>query len=84
MKKLLFVTLSLLVSVSLAAQTCEDKEEVEILAVLPSCGAGCDSVSTICSAAGIPQPDCSLCIGELIGDGRAFECSTGMYCRPEH
>ena len=84
MKKLLFVTLSLLVSMSLAAQTCDEKDAVEILGVLPSCGAGCDSVSTVCSAAGIPQPGCSACIAVLVGDGRAVECATGMYCRPEH
>ena len=84
MKSLLIVALGLLVSVSLAAQTCEQKELDEVFGVLPSCGAGCDSVSTICSAAGVPQPDCSLCISDLVMNGRAEECETGMYCWLEH
>ena len=84
MKKLLIVTLGLLLSVGLAAQTCEEKDAEAVFSVLPSCGAGCDSVSTICTAAGIPQPECSLCIAVLLGDGRAEVCGTDMYCWQEH
>ena len=84
MKKLLIVVLLLMVSVSLAAQTCEEKASEAVFSVLPSCGAGCDSVSTICAASGVPEPDCSLCIAELVVEGKALECATGMYCWPEH
>ncbi len=83
MKSLLIVVLGLLVSTSLAAQTCEEKEAEAVFSVLPSCGAGCDSVSTICTAAGVPQPDCSLCISDLVANGRAEPCATG-YCWLEH
>lgn len=84
MKSLLIVVLGLLVSVSLAAQTCEEKDSEAVFSVLPSCGAGCSSVSTICSASGIPEPDCSLCIAGLVTEGKAVECASGMYCWPEH
>ncbi len=83
MKRLLIVVLALLASVSLAAQTCEDKDADAVFSVLPSCGAGCDSVSTICAAAGIPQPECSVCISDLVTNGRAEPCATG-YCWQEH
>src|SRR6185295_2438169 len=76
--------LGLLISGSLAAQTCEEKEEQAVFSVLPSCGAGCTSLSSICTASGIPEPDCSLCIADLLADGRALECATGMYCWQEH
>ena len=84
MRKLLIVALGLLVSGSLAAQTCEEKESEAVFSVLPACGAGCSSVSAICTASGIPQPDCSLCISGLLADGRALECASGMYCWQEH
>jgi hypothetical protein len=84
MKTLFIVALGLLVSTSLAAQTCEEKESEAVFSVLPSCGAGCDSVSTICTASGVPEPDCSLCIADLVTEGKAELCGTGMYCWPEH
>jgi hypothetical protein len=84
MKNLLIAALGLLVSLSLAAQTCEEKESEAVFSVLPSCGAGCASVSAICSASGVPEPDCSLCITGLVTDGRALECASGMYCWQEH
>lgn len=86
MRRLLIAAaLGLLVSVSLTAQTtCAEKDAQAVFSVLPSCGAGCDSVSTICSASGVPQPECSQCISDLLGDGRATLCGTNMYCWQEH
>lgn len=84
MRTLLIVALSFLVGGSLAAQTCEEKEEQAVFSVLPSCGAGCASLSSICSASGIPEPDCSLCIAALLADGRATACGSNMYCWQEH
>lgn len=84
MKTLLIVALGLLISGSLAAQTCEEKESEAVFSVLPSCGAGCASLSSICTASGIPEPDCSLCIADLVVEGKAFECASGSYCWPEH
>ncbi len=84
MKRLLIVALGLLISGSLAAQTCEEKDEQAVFSVLPSCGAGCASLSSICTASGIPEPACSLCIADLLADGRALECASGMYCWQEH
>jgi hypothetical protein len=84
MRRALIVALGLLISMSVAAQTCEEKEAQAVFSVLPSCGAGCASLSSICSASGVPEPDCSLCIAILVGDGRATPCGTDMYCWQEH